>query len=61
VLGWSSARIATHPSDFCVLLGRLDAVVGIEGKVGRRGIALEELHRLPSDTPERRKRLERGT
>jgi xanthine dehydrogenase YagS FAD-binding subunit len=42
VLGWSDACIATHPSDFCVPLVALDAEV-----------RLEDLHRLPGDTPER--------
>ena len=51
VLGWSEACIATHPSDFCVPLVALDAVVEIEGRAGRREIALEALHRLPGDTP----------
>ena len=36
VLGWSEACIATHPSDFCVPLVALDAVVEIEGRAGRR-------------------------
>lgn len=52
VLGWSDACIATHPSDFCVPLVALDAVVEIEGKDGRRDIALDALHRLPGDKPE---------
>ena len=34
VLGWSEACIATHPSDFCVPLVALDAVVEIEGRTG---------------------------
>jgi xanthine dehydrogenase YagS FAD-binding subunit len=58
VLGWSEACIATHPSDFCVPLVALDAVVEIEGKAGRREVALEALHRLPGDTPERESVLE---
>jgi len=58
VLGWSEACIATHPSDFCVPLVALDAVVEIEGRNGRREIALEALHRLPGDTPERESALE---
>jgi xanthine dehydrogenase YagS FAD-binding subunit len=53
VLGWSEGCIATHPSDFCVPLVAVDAVVEIEGKRGRREVALEELHRLPGDAPER--------
>jgi xanthine dehydrogenase YagS FAD-binding subunit len=60
VLGWSEACIATHPSDFCVPLVALNATVEIEGKNGRREIALEALHRLPGDTPEREHALEPG-
>ncbi len=58
VLGWSEGCIATHPSDFCVPLVALDAVVEIEGRNGRREIALENLHRLPGDTPEKDNVLE---
>jgi xanthine dehydrogenase YagS FAD-binding subunit len=53
VLGWSSSCIATHPSDFCVPLVALDAVVEIEGRTGRREVSVEALHCLPGDTPER--------
>ena len=60
ILGWSEACIATHPSDFCVPLIALDAVVEIEGRNGKREIALEDLHRLPGDTPERDSVLEPG-
>jgi xanthine dehydrogenase YagS FAD-binding subunit len=60
VLGWSEACIATHPSDFCVPLVALDAVVEIEGRNGRREVALEALHCLPGDTPERESLLEPG-
>ena len=60
VLGWSESCIATHPSDFCVPLAALDAVVEIEGRNGRREIALEELHRLPGDAPGRESALEIG-
>jgi xanthine dehydrogenase YagS FAD-binding subunit len=60
VLGWSEGCIATHPSDFCVPLVALDAVVEIEGRAGRREIAVEALHRLPADTPERDSELEPG-
>ena len=60
VLGWSERCIATHPSDFCVPLVALDAVVEIEGKKGRREIPLEDLHRLPGDAPERETALEPG-
>lgn len=60
ILGWSSACIATHPSDFCVPLAALDAVVEIEGRGGRREVAFAEFHRLPGDTPERETVLEPG-
>src|SRR6202521_957726 len=60
VMGWSERCIATHPSDFCVPLVALDAVVEIEGRAGRREIALEALYRLPGDTPERENVLEPG-
>ena len=60
VLGWSEACIATHPSDFCVPLAAFDAVVEIEGKAGRREVALEDFHRLPGATPERDSALEPG-
>ncbi|TPL77916.1 xanthine dehydrogenase family protein subunit M [Mesorhizobium sp. B2-3-13] len=60
ILGWSDACIATHPSDFCVPLVALDAVVEIEGKEGRRHVTLEEFHRLPGDTPQRETVLEPG-
>jgi xanthine dehydrogenase YagS FAD-binding subunit len=60
VLGWSGDCIATHPSDFCVPLTALDAVVEIEGRTGRREVAVEALHCLPGDTPERESILEPG-
>src|SRR5580658_1624855 len=58
VMGWSESCIATHPSDFCVALVALDAVVEIEGKKGRRETTLENFHRLPGDAPNRESALE---
>jgi xanthine dehydrogenase YagS FAD-binding subunit len=60
VMGWSESCIATHPSDFCVPLVALDAVVEVEGRNGRREIPLDAFHRLPGDTPERESVLEAG-
>ena len=60
ILGWSPSCIAVHPSDFCVPLVALDAVVEIEGRKGRREIPLEALHRLPGDAPEQETTLEPG-
>jgi xanthine dehydrogenase YagS FAD-binding subunit len=60
ILGWSDDCIATNPSDFCVPLVALDAVVEIEGRNGKREVALEALHRLPNGAPERDTVLEPG-
>jgi xanthine dehydrogenase YagS FAD-binding subunit len=60
VLGWSEHCIATHPSDLCVPLVALDAVVEVEGPDGRRDVALEDLHLLPGATPERETSLMPG-
>jgi xanthine dehydrogenase YagS FAD-binding subunit len=53
VLGWSESCIATHPSDFCVPLMALGAIVEIEGRDGARDVPMLELYSLPGDTPER--------
>jgi xanthine dehydrogenase YagS FAD-binding subunit len=60
ILGWSANCIATHPSDFCVALVALDAVVEVEGNAGRREIALEAFHCLPGDRPDCETVLEPG-
>jgi xanthine dehydrogenase YagS FAD-binding subunit len=60
IWGWSESCIATHPSDFCVALVALDAIIEIEGRAGRREIPLEALHRLPGDRPDRETLLEPG-
>jgi xanthine dehydrogenase YagS FAD-binding subunit len=60
ILGWSESCIATHPSDFCVPLVALDAVVEVEGRAGRQEIPLETFHRLPGEAPERESVLEPG-
>jgi xanthine dehydrogenase YagS FAD-binding subunit len=52
ILGASSHCIATHPSDMCVALAALDAVVHLEGPQGPRHLKLVDLHRLPGDTPD---------
>jgi len=52
ILGASPACAATHPSDMCVALGALGAVVHLRGAVGTRSIPLTEFHRLPEDHPE---------
>ncbi|MEM5786380.1 MAG: FAD binding domain-containing protein, partial [Syntrophobacteraceae bacterium] len=51
VLGTSEHCIASHPSDMCVALAALDAVVSVIGPGGERRIPLVEFHRLPGDEP----------
>jgi xanthine dehydrogenase YagS FAD-binding subunit len=60
ILGFSDSCIATHPSDLCVALVALDAVVEIAGPNGAREMALEAFYRLPGDTPDRETELQRG-
>jgi xanthine dehydrogenase YagS FAD-binding subunit len=52
ILGGSPECVATHPSDMCVALAALDAVVHIRGTSGARTVALCDLHRLPEDRPD---------
>ena len=52
VLGASESCVATHPSDMCVALAALDAVVTVRGRNGSRDIPLIAFHRLPGDTPQ---------
>jgi len=53
VIGVSDACIATHPSDMAVAMRALDAKVETVQPTGvTRSIPIEELHRLPGDTPQ---------
>ena len=52
VLGTSDKCIAVHPSDMCVALAALEAVVRVSGKSGDRTIPLADFHRLPGSTPD---------
>jgi len=60
VLSTSDACIATHPSDLCVALRALDAIVEVEGPAGARTIPIAEFHRLPGDTPHLETTLQSG-
>jgi len=53
ILGVSSKCIAAHPSDMCVPLAALDAVVHTRGPQGARAIPFAGLHLLPGNHPER--------
>lgn len=60
VLGHSEQCIATHPSDMCVALAVLEAVVRVSGPEGERAIPIGEFHRLPGEEPERDTTLRPG-
>ncbi|MEH2010835.1 FAD binding domain-containing protein [Nostoc sp.] len=60
ILGASDQCVAVQPSDMCVPLAALDAVVVVEGPKGKRQIPLTDFHRLPGDTPQRDTNLEPG-
>ncbi|MEO7165510.1 MAG: xanthine dehydrogenase family protein subunit M [Spartobacteria bacterium] len=51
ILGQSDQCIATHPSDMCVALAALDAIVRVQGPNGERTIPIADFHRLPGNTP----------
>jgi xanthine dehydrogenase YagS FAD-binding subunit len=52
ILGASPRCVATHPSDMCVALAALDAVIHLDGPAGTRSVALNDFYRLPDEHPE---------
>jgi CO/xanthine dehydrogenase FAD-binding subunit len=60
ILGASEHCIALHPSDLCVPLVALDAVVDIEGAGGSRSVPLTQFYVLPADRPDIENVLEHG-
>jgi len=52
ILGGSPHCFAAYPGDFAVALIAADAEVIVAGAAGERTILVENLHRLPGDTPE---------
>ena len=60
VLGTSDKCIATHPSDMCVAMAALDAVIHVEGINGERSINFVDFHLLPGDTPDKETVLQQG-
>jgi xanthine dehydrogenase YagS FAD-binding subunit len=51
IFGISDSCIATHPSDMCVALAALDAVVVVTGPSGERQIPFDQFHILPGNSP----------
>jgi len=60
ILGGSAHCIATHPSDMCVALVALDAVVQTRGPKGTRTIPVADLYLSPEHHPEQETVLEHG-
>jgi xanthine dehydrogenase YagS FAD-binding subunit len=60
ILGTSDHCIATHPSDMCVAMAALEAVIHVESPKGKRTIPITDFHKLPGDTPQIENALEPG-
>jgi xanthine dehydrogenase YagS FAD-binding subunit len=60
VLGTSDRCIATHPSDMCVALAALDAVIQVQGFRGERRIPIDEFYISYGEDPARENVLEHG-
>jgi xanthine dehydrogenase YagS FAD-binding subunit len=52
VLGTSDKCIATHPSDMCVAMAALGAIIHVQGPKGTRTIPFADFHLLPGQTPQ---------
>jgi len=60
ILGTSEHCIATNPSDMCVAMAALEAIVQVQGPKGFRAIPFGVFHLLPGNTPQRETVLEPG-
>lgn len=60
ILGSSDHCIATNPSDMCIAMAALEAIIHVEGPKGARAIAFGDFHLLPGSTPHRETVLEPG-
>ncbi|WP_207533264.1 FAD binding domain-containing protein [Desertivirga arenae] len=60
ILGASEECIAVFPSDMCVGLAALGAVINIVGPNGDRRIPFADFHRLPGDRPDIDNTLKKG-
>jgi xanthine dehydrogenase YagS FAD-binding subunit len=60
ILGASSACVATHPSDMCVALAALGAVLHLRSARGERTVPFTDFHLLPEGHAERETVLEPG-
>jgi xanthine dehydrogenase YagS FAD-binding subunit len=60
ILGTSDHCVANNPSDMCVAMAALEAVIHVQGSKGTRTVPFSDFHLLPGDTPERETVLEAG-
>ncbi len=60
VLGTSDRCIATHPSDMCVALVALDAVIHLQGPQGERRVPITEFYVPYGDDPAKENVLRHG-
>jgi xanthine dehydrogenase YagS FAD-binding subunit len=60
ILGTSDQCVATHPSDLAVALVTLSATIRVRGPQGERSFPVEQLYRLPGDTPHLEHTLQPG-
>lgn len=61
LFGWSNDCVAVHPSDMCIALVALDAVVKVQSTNGQeRTIPFTDYHRLPGNTPQKDNNLNQG-
>lgn len=51
ILGTSDKCIATSPSDMCVPMAALGAMIQVQGPKGSRNIPFADFHLLPGETP----------
>jgi xanthine dehydrogenase YagS FAD-binding subunit len=60
ILGTSEHCIATNPSDMCIAMAALEAMIHVQGTNGARAIPFGDFHLLPGSTPHRETVLEPG-
>src|SRR5215472_16397105 len=60
ILETSDHCIANNPSDMCVAMAALEAVIHVQGLRGARAISIADFHLLPGDKPHRETVLEPG-
>ncbi|MDQ2713322.1 MAG: xanthine dehydrogenase family protein subunit M [Chloroflexota bacterium] len=60
ILGTSAHCIAAHPSDLCIALIALDALIQLQGPHGTRSVPLADFYLLPGETPECETILQHG-